>query len=206
MLAVIVTTVLYGAASAFVPALPAEPYLVGLVATTDYAPVPLGIAAGIGQSAGKVAIFLAARGTIRSPWLRRRVARFLGRPELVDATTGAGGTAVAQPVDPPGRIRRAAIATRDALHRWTPPSLQRLGSAAGRVAKVCSVRLARALDRPVVATVTVFVSAVVGLPPLVATTVYAGVTRMPVTVFGVVCVIGRSIRFAAIALVPTLIL
>jgi membrane protein YqaA with SNARE-associated domain len=65
-----VATVAWGALSAFVPATPVEPYLVGLIATTDVHPVPLGIAAALGQSIGKVVIFLSARGVLNSTRLR----------------------------------------------------------------------------------------------------------------------------------------
>lgn len=64
-----------GIASAFLPITPVEPYLIGVVATTSAAPVALGIAAGVGQALGKVLMFLAARGAIRSAFLRRKLAR-----------------------------------------------------------------------------------------------------------------------------------
>jgi membrane protein YqaA with SNARE-associated domain len=67
--------VLYGFASAFVPVLPAEPYLAGMVATFGTAAVPLGIAAAIGQTLGKLVIFLATRGLLRSSRLRSRLDR-----------------------------------------------------------------------------------------------------------------------------------
>jgi membrane protein YqaA with SNARE-associated domain len=82
-------TLLVGFVSAVVPAVPIEPYLVGLVATTSYAAVPLGLAAAVGQTAGKLLIFLGVRGAVRSRWLRRR----------------AGPTPEAAP---PGRLRSAA--------------------------------------------------------------------------------------------------
>jgi len=62
---IFVATVLYAALSAFVPFTPIEPYLVGVVAATDANPVALGLAAAVGQTAGKVLIFLSARGGFR---------------------------------------------------------------------------------------------------------------------------------------------
>jgi membrane protein YqaA with SNARE-associated domain len=67
---ILVATVLYAAMSAFVPVTPIEPYLVGVVAATGANPVALGLAAAVGQTAGKVLIFLSARRGMR--WLSRR--------------------------------------------------------------------------------------------------------------------------------------
>jgi membrane protein YqaA with SNARE-associated domain len=64
-----------GLLSAFLPFTPVEPYLIGAVAATGAPPLALGVAAAVGQTAGKVVIFLGARGAIRSPWLQRRLGR-----------------------------------------------------------------------------------------------------------------------------------
>jgi hypothetical protein len=74
MIATVVTTAAVAAASAFVPAIPVEAYLVAVVTTTGTNPVAPGIAAGLGQTAGKLLTFLAARGVIRSSQLRRWLA------------------------------------------------------------------------------------------------------------------------------------
>jgi hypothetical protein len=66
MIAALVTTAAVALASAFVPAIPIEAYLVAAIATTGTDPVALGVAAGLGQTAGKLLTFLAARGFIRS--------------------------------------------------------------------------------------------------------------------------------------------
>ena len=44
------------------------------------------------------------------------------------------------------------------------------------------------------------------MPPLLMTSVYAAATRMPAVTFGAICLIGRLIRFIAIALLPQLVL
>jgi membrane protein YqaA with SNARE-associated domain len=80
-----------GLLSAFLPFTPAEPYLIAAVATTGASPVALGVAAAAGQTTGKVLIFLAARGAIRSGWLQRRLTR---RPSAAPR--------------PPGRSRQPA--------------------------------------------------------------------------------------------------
>lgn len=91
MIGALAATVLTGFVSAFVPMVPIEPYLVGLVATTSYPAVPLGVAAAVGQTAGKLLIFLGVRGAVRSPRLRA----WLGRKTTAD------------PDAPVGRIRAA---------------------------------------------------------------------------------------------------
>jgi len=69
------STLLVAFASAFVPAIPIEPYLAGAVLTTSASGLFLGIAAGVGQTAGKALIFLGTRGAVRSAWLRSWLAR-----------------------------------------------------------------------------------------------------------------------------------
>jgi membrane protein YqaA with SNARE-associated domain len=148
-------TVAMGALSAFVPLTPIEPYLVGLVAATGYPPLPLAVAAAAGQSAGKVAIFLTARGTLRSAWLRRWRDWYAGRC--------------------PARVPRL------------------------RPVRVAMRRLTALMDRPALTAPMVFVSAVSSLPPLLATSVYAARTRVPAPLFGLACLLGRAVRFTALA-------
>ncbi|MEV4764306.1 hypothetical protein AB0J89_16955 [Micromonospora chokoriensis] len=83
-----------GLLSAFLPFTPAEPYLIAAVTTTGAPPVALGVAAAAGQTAGKVLIFLGARGAIRSQWLQRR---FSGRPATAPQPPGRLATMFARP-------------------------------------------------------------------------------------------------------------
>ena len=83
-----------GLLSAFLPFTPAEPYLIVAVTTTGAPPVALGVAAAAGQTAGKVLIFLAARGAIHSPWLRRQLSR---RTPTAPKPPGRLGTMLARP-------------------------------------------------------------------------------------------------------------
>lgn len=71
----LLTTFLYCAASAVIPVLPAELWVAGLVAKgVSSQAMPAHVtAAASGQMLGKMLIFLAARGTMRSQWLQRRV-------------------------------------------------------------------------------------------------------------------------------------
>lgn len=66
MIAAVVTAAAVAAASAFVPAVPIEAYLVAVIATTGADPVALGVAAGLGQTAGKLLTFLAAASSGRA--------------------------------------------------------------------------------------------------------------------------------------------
>ena len=203
MIATVVTTAAVAAASAFVPAIPIEAYLVAVITTTGTDPVALGIAAGLGQTVGKLLTFLAARGVIRSSRLRRSLGQHTGPP-------GSGSTEGSPPRRPCARTRRRLAVARErmaaTLSRAVPPLLKRWSRAAGRSAGAASKRLIILLDRPVVAAPIVFLSALVGMPPLLVTSVYAAGTQMSAATFGAICLVGRSIRFIAIALVPALVM
>jgi membrane protein YqaA with SNARE-associated domain len=203
MIAAVVTTAAVAAASAFVPAIPIEAYLVAVITTTGTNPVALGIATGLGQTAGKLLTFLAARGVIRSSRLRRWLGRRTGRPGSGSADGSPPRRARA------GTRRRLAVARERvaaALSCTVPPALGRWSRAAARSVSAASNRLIILLDRPVVAAPTVFLSALLGMPPLLVTSVYAAGTRMSAATFGAICLAGRSIRFIAIALVPQLVM
>ncbi|HEX2145741.1 MAG TPA: hypothetical protein VHG10_14670 [Glycomyces sp.] len=188
MIAAWLTTALTGLVSAFFPITPVEPYLVALAAATSYNPVGLGIAAAVGQTAGKTVLFLGARGALRSArlrgWIeaaeRRREQRRAKQP--TEATFGeSSGTATATAVR--GRIRTAAAPV----------------VVAGR-------KLLALLDRPALAAPILLLSATTGFPPLMAASIYAAGTRISVPVFIAACLLGRSIRFIAIACAPALVL
>lgn|GEM_PF-1365528 len=206
MIAVLLATVAVGALSAVSPVTPIEPYLIALTATTSHQPVALGVAAALGQTAAKLAMFLASRGVIQSPWLRRWLAkRTAPKAAATTSAVAADGTPPADPTaaDPTaadgrsraGWFRRIGPAIGDRL----PQGLRsRLSGWAGWVA-----REHRRLYEPALVVPTLFASSVIGVPPLLVTTVVAGGTRMPASVFTVVCFVGRSIRFVALAMVPS---
>jgi membrane protein YqaA with SNARE-associated domain len=50
----------------------------------------------------------------------------------------------------------------------------------------------------------VLLSGSVGIPPLLAIAFYAGTSKMSLRAFIVTCLIGRTIRFVVLALVPDL--
>ncbi|MCY1145659.1 hypothetical protein OWR29_47305 [Actinoplanes sp. Pm04-4] len=89
-----------GLLSAFLPFTPAEPYVIAAVATTGTPPVALGVAAAIGQTAGKTLIFLTARGALRTPWLRRRLGQ--AGPSRPRGRLRAAGAKLVEVMDRPG--------------------------------------------------------------------------------------------------------
>ncbi|RZU53847.1 hypothetical protein EV385_5781 [Krasilnikovia cinnamomea] len=160
--------------SAVLPISPIEPYLVGLAATGHQTAVPLSIAAAAGQSTGKLLVFLGARAGLRTGRVQRWYAWATRRIARVPDHAPAYRW--------PTRWRRAVV---------------RPVGAAGR-------RLTAVLDRPACTAPVVFVSAVTGVPPLLATSVYAARTPIAAPLFTLACLLGRSLRFLAITSAPLL--
>ena len=73
---------------------------------------------------------------------------------------------------------------RDATRRWAPH--------ADRVAEL--------VRRPVAGSALILASAIGGIPPLAATSVIAGASRMRLSLFGTTCLTGRLVRFTIIAI------
>jgi hypothetical protein len=133
-------------------------------------------------------------------------------PLPVSVTAAAGQTA--------GKLL-IFLATRATLRsgrvrRWADRVARRYGDRAGPVAearehgvrtriRTAGRRLIALLDRPALVAPTVFVSAVVGVPPLLAVSVHAARTRVPATVFALCCLAGRALRFLAIMTAPALL-
>ncbi len=63
-----------------------------------------------------------------------------------------------------------------------------------------SAALLTQMDRPWVGGFVVLLSALVGIPPLALVAVVAGIRRTPFVAFAVAVLLGRAVRFAAIAL------
>lgn len=85
---------------------------------------------------------------------------------------------------PPTRPRNVLPRLREATRRWSPH--------ADRVAEL--------VRRPVAGSAIILASAVGGLPPLAATSVIAGASRMRLALFGTTCLTGRLVRFTIIAI------
>lgn len=88
------------------------------------------------------------------------------------------------PQRPPIRKRLALTGLRNAIRRWSPH--------ADRVAEL--------VRRPVAGSALILASAIGGLPPLAATSVIAGASRMRLSLFGTTCLTGRLVRFTIIAI------
>jgi membrane protein YqaA with SNARE-associated domain len=168
-----------GAVSAVTPFLPVEAYVIGLaVAQSPTVAVAGAVAAAVGQTVGKVLLFSTARGAASSRWLQRL--RDRGAKEAAEIT--AAEEAGEQP--PGGPVKRALRP----VGRW--------------VKRVNAVGIALLSGRwgPGV----VLLSGSVGIPPLLAIAFYAGTSKMSLRAFIVTCLLGRTIRFVVLALVPDL--
>jgi membrane protein YqaA with SNARE-associated domain len=130
-----------GLGSALLPLLNAEVYALGTAGTHPALGLAVVVALACGQTAGKLALFEAAR-------------------------RGSG------------RLRR---------HRTARP---------GR----WSARITRALGSRRTGAPLVLVSAVLGLPPLAAVSLAAGASAQPRWEFGLLCLLGRTARFAVLVL------
>lgn len=144
-----VVSLAYGAMSALVPVVNAEVYAVAAAghATGGLGTVAVVLALALGQTAGKLVIFEAAR-VGQSRFARRRAAK---------------------------------AASSDRTGRWT-----------GRITRALG---ARRTGLPLV-----LGSAAVGLPPLAAVSVAAGMSRLRRWEFALACLTGRIVRFGALAL------
>ena len=171
---------LVGAVSAVTPFLPVEAYVIGLAVTHVTAVAVAGAgAAAVGQTVGKLVLFGTARSASSSRWLRRL--RDRGAKEAAELAAAASGT---RPDPAGGAVRR---------------TMRRLGGWVRRADRA-GITLLSGRWGPAV----VLVSGAVGIPPLLAIAFYAGTSRMTVRAFLVTCLLGRSIRFVVLALVPGL--
>ncbi|WP_027659580.1 hypothetical protein [Salinispora fenicalii] len=203
-----VATFLMALVSAFIPAVPVEPYLIGAAAVTGQHALLLGVTAGAGQTIGKALMLLGLRGTLRSAklrrWLQRHSARFTlapaPAPEPV-VVTMAGAPRGTGPNGPGFGAAEAAAAPPRATVRTI---LRRAITAVVAVTRRWSNLLIALLDRPFVAVPVVLLSAAVGLPPLLLVVFCISSTRMSVSLFAGTCFVGRTARFAAVSMLPEL--
>jgi len=168
-----------GAVSAVTPFLPVEAYVIGLaVAQSQTVAVAGAVAAAVGQTVGKVVLFYTARGAATSSWLQRLRDRGAKEAAEITAAEQAGE-------EPPGGPVKRALRP---VGRW----LKRVNAV--------GIRLLSGRWGPAV----VLLSGAVGIPPLLAIAFYAGTSKMNIRAFVVACLLGRTIRFVALALVPDL--
>lgn len=194
-----IATFLMAFASAFIPAVPVEPYLIGAATVTGQGALLLGVTAGAGQTTGKALMLLGLRGTLRSTrlrrWLERHTARFAPEPEPAAATVAVAPSGPAPSATAPAAVP-PRVTVRTILRRWI--------AAVVAVIRRWNNRLVALLDRPFVAVPVVLLSAAVGLPPLLLVVFCISSTRMSVGMFAVTCFVGRTIRFAAVSVLPDL--
>ena len=168
-----------GAVSAVTPFLPVEAYVIGLaVAQSQTVAVAGAVAAAVGQTVGKVVLFYTARGAATSSWLQRLRDRGAKEAAEITAAEQAGE-------EPPGGPVKRALRP---VGRW----LKRVNAV--------GIRLLSGRWGPAV----VLLSGAVGIPPLLAIAFYAGTSKMNIRAFVVACLLGRTIRFVVLALVPDL--
>ena len=144
--------------------------------------------------------------TPAEPYLIAAVATTGTPPVLLGVAAAAGQTAgkVLIFLGVRGAIRSPWLQRR--LSRRSPAAAEspgRLGMMLARP-KAAGARLVEVMDRPRQATGVLLVSAVTGFPPLLAASVYLGRTPMRPLAFAATCLLGRTIRFVAIALAPQL--
>ncbi|MFD8495528.1 hypothetical protein [Amycolatopsis sp. NPDC059657] len=152
--------------SAIVPLISVEVFVLGLVASRPDVPwLAVGIVVAVGQIAGKLLYYLAARGSIKLP-------KFL----------------------------------HDRLHRERPPTprRERMRLRTKKFRAWVDALRERCHRHPHWMTGTYGVSAVIGLPPFMATTVLAGMVRMPMSTFLIGGLLGRGVRFSLLAAAPAM--
>ncbi|NYT96128.1 hypothetical protein [Salinispora sp. H7-4] len=209
-----IATFLMAFASAFIPAVPVEPYLIGAATVTGQSALLLGVTAGAGQTTGKALMLLGLRGTLRSTrlrrWLERHTARFAPEPKPAVETVAVAPSGTAPSGVAPSGTASRGTGLGAAAPAAVPPRatvrtiLRRSVAAVVAVTRRWNNRLITLLNRPFVAVPVVLLSAAVGLPPLLLVVFCISSTRMSVGMFAVTCFVGRTIRFAAVSVLPEL--
>ncbi len=198
-LGLLATALGFGFVSAVTPFLPVEAYVLAVAATNGRGlAVVVSVLAAVGHTAGKVVLFEGTRSAARWPWLTRLRARAgvagRGEPDAGGADVvspgsgstgpsraGPGGAALAPaaPATWRGRWRAAAAPLAAWLRRVNAASLAGLSGRWG----------------PLV----VFSAGLLGLPPLLVVVFWAGASSMSLRAFTLACLLGRTLRFAALA-------
>lgn len=199
----------FSLASAFIPVLNIEVYVVGLAAKTDVPWLWLVVVVSTGQTLGKLGLFWGARYA-KAGFLGRRGAKARHEAEVLtsepdvpadpDGSDGSAGSAVSgTPAGSP-----SGAGTGGVLVDVRRPALWR--RAWSRIRHWVAVGCSRSWE--IVrrggwgALAILFLASAVGFPPLYATAVLAGATSMRTVSFVVVTWVGRVIRFAGLLLIP----
>ncbi|MFD2422599.1 hypothetical protein [Amycolatopsis pigmentata] len=186
--------------SALLPLISVEVFVLGLVTENPRVHwAMIGAAVAIGQVAGKLLYYLAARGSIRLPsFLHNQAHR--ERPMLRRSS----------PIRRQPRRKRFATGESDAdrirllsVGSVTPRREAWRARTKGLRAKLDGLR-ERCHRHPGWMAVTYTVSALVGLPPYMAMTVLAGFARMRMSLFIGAGLAGRFARYSVLAASPAL--
>lgn len=142
-----------GIVSAVIPVANAEAYVVGNEVVGLGALVPVALGVGLGQTVGKVALFLSVRWGRQTPFIRKR--------------------------------RAARRPPRTRFGAWWRRTMD---------------LLVHLIEHRRWGLLTLFLAATVGIPPLYPVAFLAGATRINLWVFTMVVLLGRELRFLALAL------
>ena len=152
--AAFLTSICFGVLSAVFPLASAEGYVIASQVSAAAGAVPIALGVGVGQTIGKLVLFLGVRTGRNSRFFHQHKDKIRARP--------AGATRQ--------RLRQAirALLVLVGTKRWGLP--------------------------------IVLLASVVGVPPLYAVALLAGATKMRLTLFGLVVLVGRLGRFVLVAL------
>jgi hypothetical protein len=190
------TALAVGVVAALVPVVTAEVYLAAVVSVVT-GPVAMACAAALalGQTIGKCVLFAGARRG--RDWATGRRTRGGPGPRWQRRVRGRWDAVAGRWVQLRGwspRLGRACVMTCG----WSAALGRRTAGSRGRV-RTWAARCVVLLDRPWPAAGVLLSSASLGLPPLAATSVAAGMRRTGPTLFAGCTLAGRLVRFGLIA-------
>jgi membrane protein YqaA with SNARE-associated domain len=214
----------FGIASALIPIINAEAYVLGVCAAAKPGPATLAmLALVVGTVVGKLVLFLGARHRDKLGRLLRKghrtavdnaeagLARGLAA-EIAAAEASLEKTGQVVLVhqgdrggDPDGLEPERSISAPAGQRRfpWLPAT-PRWFTATRRAIVAWGDRALGLLDKPWQAAGVLMASSTLGVPPLAVTTIAAGLRTTSLPLFVLCVVVGRGARFAIIA-VPTLL-
>ncbi|MFN8075238.1 MAG: hypothetical protein U0Q15_07430 [Kineosporiaceae bacterium] len=193
---VLLTTAFWFAvASAFIPILNIELYVVGAATATDTSWVWLVLVVSTGQTLGKLGLFFGARYA-KAGFLLRRTQK--ARHEADVLTSDPEEQAPAQPSASAPDLDESERAEAE-RPRWWRRAWRRCRH---WVAVGCARSWEIVRGGGWGALAILFLSSAVGFPPLYATAVLAGATSMRWLPFALVTWVGRVLRFGGLLLIP----
>ncbi len=201
ILGLLATALGFGFVSAVTPFLPVEAYVLVVAATHGRSlGVVVALLAAAGHTAGKMVLFQGTRSAARWPWLTRLrvragVAPRVGGPGIVDA--GVDPAPHAPGDDPPVTDEQVPPPASGTGPTWRSRLRARLAPVTAWLRRANAAALAGLSGRAGPA--VVLSAGLLGLPPLLVVVFWAGASSMSLRAFTLACLLGRSIRFAALA-------